>query len=240
MKHVASPHTDLIELLRRSDEPSDTDRDRVRVAVAAALAPAALVTGTAVLSEGAALPWYKLGLSKLLFGLGSVGVVTGGTVALLTGLSSREDSGSERLRTPEVVEQRAATPPGQRTEEEPVSFPPPGLSVEALPREAPRTAPVRPAGAGSGDLEAELRLMGLVQRALASSQPEAALAHLAQHREKFPAGTLILERRGLEPIALCQSGRLEEGRKLAQSYLKVAPNSVLGKRIRVACGIEDK
>jgi len=239
MKHVASPHADLVELLRHSDEPSDTDRERVRVALAAALAPAALVTGTAVVSKGVTLPWYKAGLSKLLFRLGSAGVVTGGAVALLVGFS--QEAPAPRPLAPSAwVEHGPVVPINQAPETALSSFPPPGLSIDALPREAPRTVKARPTGAGSSDLEAELRLMGLVQRSLASGQPSAALSLLAEHRERFPGGTLVLERRGLEPVALCQSGRVEEGRKAAQSYLKVAPNSVLGKRIRVACGIEDK
>jgi hypothetical protein len=94
--------------------------------------------------------------------------------------------------------------------------------------------------ASSDTLEAELKLIGQAQKALTSGQPNEALRALDEHQRKFPAGALSFERAGVRTVALCQSGRLREGRAAARSYLRNVPNSVLSKRIRVACQLVDE
>jgi hypothetical protein len=67
---------------------------------------------------------------------------------------------------------------------------------------------------------------------------EAALAQLAEHAAKYPSGALADEREGIRAIALCRSGKLSEGKALADRFLSATRKSSLIMRVRAACGIE--
>lgn len=235
MSRIESPDARLVELLRRSDAPSPDDMWRVRRAVGVRLAvgaaaSTALVAGTRT-SWAARLgtlgSWGKgLLLAGSLAGAGvgawhlqgspkSVGAPLRRSNAVL-------DSGSTQVKTlPSTSSDEASTPTGGEDH---------GVESE----KAPVTSKAANRGAQS-TLEAELALLGKAQRSLKSGQPNEALRALDEHARRFPSGVLSAERTGVKPVALCQAGRLDEGRSAATSYLRVVPNSVLSNRIRVAC-----
>lgn len=241
MNHLEPTHTQLLGLLRQSDEPTDADRARVRAAIAVALVPGATVATAAVagrrvvgLSRLARVP----GIAKALSTVGLLGVVGAGLSWYLM-----SEPPSETL----VVIQRpaqAVVPPIEQPGSDSELSPPAGVSVEALPTQTDGQLPGRgrpSAATGSnGDLDAELRIIAAAQKSLKGGNAREALARLSEHEQRFPHGILSLERAGVRTIALCQAGRTAEGRAAAEGYLRQAPNSVLEKRIRVACQLPDE
>src|SRR5438128_863655 len=67
---------------------------------------------------------------------------------------------------------------------------------------------------------------------------DAALARLAEHAVRYPSGALVYEREGVRAIALCRSGRIAEGRAVADRFLGSARKSSLAMRVRTACAID--
>jgi hypothetical protein len=241
MNHLEPAHTQLLELLRQSDGPSDADRTRVRAAIAVALVPGATVATSALaghnvlgLSKFAGIP----GIAKVLTAVGLLGVVGAGL-----SWHFMSEPPSDTTLVVQGPSRLVASPIEQAKASSELS-PPAGISVETLPKQADEQAPSRgrpSATAGSsGDLDAELRIIAAAQKSLKAGNAEEALSHLGEHEQRFPHGILSLERAGVRTIALCQAGRTNEGRAAAKSYLRQAPNSVLEKRIRVACQLTDE
>lgn len=255
MTRSDTPEIQLLELLRSSDQPTLTDRDRIRKNVALQLAAGATVAATLVAAEQGS--WLLRGgtLATFLKGATLATILVGASVA------TTQFWGSSKPLPPAIEAQTPAA--NVRTVEHPTT--PSSLKVEATPQSESQsvtdekssgedsavTYPKRTAstgattknqayGANSEALEAELGLIGQAQRALKSGQPGEALRALDEHQRRFPAGVLSFERVGVRTVALCQSGRLNEGRAAARSYLRKVPNSVLSKRIRVACQMTDE
>lgn len=250
MSRLESPDMQLVELLRRSDGPSDEDMRRVRSAIGVRLA------------VGAAASTAILGATRTSWAarLGTMGA-WGKGLAVVTGLVGA-GVGISWYATPEAILLGSAR--GSRPETlQPVvtheAVPASTSSVDpTLPKgeSANRTesvpGPVSPdpkvrttalkssARAASSTLEAELVLLGRAQNALKGGQPNEALGALEDHARRFPNGVLAVERSGVRTVALCQAGRLAEGRAAAKSYLRLVPNSVLSKRIRIACQLADE
>jgi hypothetical protein len=88
------------------------------------------------------------------------------------------------------------------------------------------------------DLEGEVSLLEAADAELRRGDADAALARLAEHAARYPSGALVYEREGVRAIALCRSGRLVEGRAVADRFLGSARKSSLANRVRTACGIE--
>jgi hypothetical protein len=241
MNHIEPAQTPLLDLLRRSDEPSEEDRARVRAAIAVALAPAATMTTAALAGHQAAAVGKLAGLSAFAKVITLVGVLGVSGAGLSWYLARSAPSASSAPSTVIQVAGRAQSEPVAGSSPGSSMSPPAGISVETLPRQADDDLGAEAAGrarAGAplgGDLDAELRIIGAAQQSLKAGQAGQALAHLDEHQRLFPHGILALERSGIRTVALCQAGRLDEGRAAARSYLRAAPNSVLAKRIAVAC-----
>ncbi len=88
------------------------------------------------------------------------------------------------------------------------------------------------------DLDGEVRLLEDADAELRRGDAEAALAQLAEHAAKYPSGALADEREGIRAIALCRSGKVTEGKMLADRFLSATRKSSLITRVRAACGIE--
>jgi hypothetical protein len=146
---------------------------------------------------------------------------------------------------------RWVRPPPQATSPaiEPPAIAPPAIAPPAIAPPATERAPqlatpparrTVPSSPGSDDegerLREEGRLLARAQQALAAGQPADALRVLEQHRRSFPTGALMLERRALEAVALCQAGRRDEGRTLAQTLLAEHSGAPHRQRIARACG----
>lgn len=239
MSRIESPDVQLIELLRRSDAPSEEDRRRIGAAVSVRLA-VGIGASTALLAVTHTAWAARLGLlgtwgKGLLLVTSLVGIGVGITwyakpeALWLTASPTAvtHNPTSDALLPPTELPQRSA-------EADVVAPEASSRTPEASPKT--RTAPAKSANRGTtSSLEAELEIVGRAQGALKSGQPNEALRALDEHARRFPSGVLALERSGVRTVALCQAGRLEEGRAAALSYLRLAPNSVLSKRIRVAC-----
>jgi hypothetical protein len=116
--------------------------------------------------------------------------------------------------------------------------------VELVPAPAPVHEPVsapvrrsisRPAPPPlAPSLEGELELLSAAQAALRDRDDLSALALLDAHAARYPNGVLALERDAVRIVALCSSGRLDEGRALRAGNDSLA-SSPLASRIDKAC-----
>ena len=88
------------------------------------------------------------------------------------------------------------------------------------------------------DLEGEVSLLEAADAELRRGDADAALARLAEHAVRYPSGALVYEREGVRAIALCRSGRIAEGRAVADRFLGSARKSSLAMRVRTACAID--
>lgn len=86
----------------------------------------------------------------------------------------------------------------------------------------------------SSTLADELALVGAAKR-LRASEPEAALARLEQHRERFPAGVLAPERDALRVELSCELGRVTQAEQVRERFVSEHAGSPLLARVEVAC-----
>jgi hypothetical protein len=84
-------------------------------------------------------------------------------------------------------------------------------------------------------LAEEVGLLRRARAALNAGDPAAALAHLAEHSRRFPAGVLAEERDAARVLALCHAGRRDEARAQASRFLRERPSSPLAARVRESC-----
>jgi hypothetical protein len=236
----------LLQAARDADLPEPEDRARVRARLALLLAgTAAGSVGSKVAAQTAV--GGKLGsaavIGKTLLALAVVGAVgVGASIALrrpdsppavaaprpvgaLPGDEAAQDEGAPAptpapmAATADVV--TATLPVAQPAELRPAAPGGPGRMHSAPERAAPRPGDHD----WAADLQAEVALLSLAQRALAAGKPEAALEYLAQHRAQFPKGALSQERRAASAIAHCQAGRLARGRELLEDLPDDSPLS---------------
>jgi hypothetical protein len=255
MTRSDTPEMQLIELLRRSDEPTAADRDRIRKNVALQLTAGATVAATWVVAEhgswllrgGSLAAWLKgATLATILVGAGIAtthfwSVSSPPPPAVETQIPAVNVRTVERQG--EVFPSKGENAPPSTPKTETSETPPVDDTVVTNSKRtgSPTVTTKNQAySASTGNLEAELVLIGQAQRALKAGQPGEALRSLDEHQRRFPAGVLSFERAGVRTVALCQSGRLDEGRTAARNYLRKVPNSVLSKRIRVACQMTDE
>lgn len=241
MSRIESPDARLVELLRRSDAPSPEDMWRVRravgmrVAVGAAASTALVATTRTSWAArlGTLGGWGKgLLLASSLAGVG---------MGAMLYLQASPKSVVAPLRRSNAVLNTPATPQAAPSASTAEVTTPSAAEEHSVDADKTRSATNKAVNRGTpSTLEAELALLGKAQRALKSGQPNEALRALEEHARRFPSGVLSAERTGVKPVALCQAGRLDEGRSAARSYLRVVPNSVLSKRIRVACQLPDE
>lgn len=128
--------------------------------------------------------------------------------------------------------------PSVDDETEPAEAPPdPAPHAKAR---APRRAPSEPAEAPSpSSLTAERDLIARAWRSLAHGDEAAALATVAEHRQRFAQGLLAPEREAVEVIARCRRGDAD-GPRRAASFHREHPRSPLAGRVDEACVPERK
>ncbi|HEY3233843.1 MAG TPA: hypothetical protein VGJ84_03950 [Polyangiaceae bacterium] len=232
----------------RHEEPPDELRRRVdhklssRLA-ALGLSSAAVTTastaGAAPASQGAAaaksLFWTKAVLTKVLLAsvvsVGAVGAWYGYRTARSPSAPSARAIPTSTFAHPETAPKPIIVP--QTVPDAPV------VSVESLGKDAPaRSAPASatelPAQAQHpSSLEAETQALREVQGAMRDGQPDRALQLLNQR--SFKNAVLDEERDAARAIALCQSGKVDEGQFAAKMFLQQYPRSPLVVRVRDAC-----
>ena len=114
---------------------------------------------------------------------------------------------------------------------------PPAPSTPRRSTATPRKAPPleTPTVASPTSLAEETRLLDRARRAVVENRPKDALSLLRDAQSKFPTGVLRQERAVLRVVALCDAGKLAEGRKAAASFLRTHPQSALRSRAQGAC-----
>jgi hypothetical protein len=89
--------------------------------------------------------------------------------------------------------------------------------------------------APAAGLEAELRALRGVERALRDHQPGLALALLRRLDAEVPAGKLVEERDATSAIARCELGDVPFGVDLARDFADRHPDSVYAERVAAGC-----
>jgi hypothetical protein len=112
---------------------------------------------------------------------------------------------------------------------------PPAIVHVPAPAASPAPQEAREAKAESpkktSTLSAELLLLEDA-RAWASRDPQTALARLAEHRARHPAGLLSAERDLMELDLLRRTGRVQDARDRAKAWLARDPNGMHSARVR--------
>lgn len=107
------------------------------------------------------------------------------------------------------------------------------LSADVVPVQTARKRVQERAHAAS-DAD-ELQLMDRAASLLRDGEPERAIELLQEHGRRFPASQMKLERRGLNVLARCGAGQLEQGRRERDEFLREAGNAPIAARVRRAC-----
>jgi outer membrane protein assembly factor BamD (BamD/ComL family) len=77
--------------------------------------------------------------------------------------------------------------------------------------------------------------MAKARRALSRKEHARAFRILAAHAREFPEGAMQEDRLALEVVALCGSGRVDEGRAATRTFLARFPQSIHAGRVAEAC-----
>jgi hypothetical protein len=112
-------------------------------------------------------------------------------------------------------------------------------SVAELPRPRPRREPVAAAPVVQPEPEpsvdpAEILELRAAQRLL-GQDPAEALAQLERHGAVYPRSSLAPQRAVARMNALCQLGRVDEARTVADDFIAAHPSSPLLARVRSVC-----
>jgi len=97
------------------------------------------------------------------------------------------------------------------------------------PPAAPRNMSPKPAQDDAG-LAEEIRLIDRAHAQLAAHEPAAALATIAEHARRFPAGTLVDVRDAAQVTALCERGEALAAEAAARRLLARDPASAVAQR----------
>ncbi len=128
--------------------------------------------------------------------------------------------------TPPLPESAAIVP---RTPHHPTPTHPRPPEPTAEPTPAPAQA------SSSSSLAQETRLLERARAAVTGNRPQAALTLLREAEERFPNGVLRQERAVLRVVALCDAGKVSDGRTAAAAFLRAHPQSALRSRVESAC-----
>jgi hypothetical protein len=103
---------------------------------------------------------------------------------------------------------------------------------------APQSTLQPPAAEPDDSLGPELALMREARAALDRHNPQAALALLEQHAQRYPRGTLQQERLAAQALAQCALGRDAAAIASVRELTRVAPGSPYLARVRAGCNAE--
>jgi hypothetical protein len=227
---------DVLRSARRGFSPSRGDEERVRAAIAKliAVAPPARENGhDGATSEAAAsavgrwLPRVLLGVA--LAGGGGVGYLAGYRVGVADGQAR---SVANPVRVTAAPASRAEQPSSGGSGPERLPVAPEPVVPRAV--AAPRSPLVVNEPDGGLDLDAEVRLLKRVERALRDQNPRYALGLLGELERTVPGGQLVEERHAAKVMARCQ---LTGGsRALIEEFSKAHPGSAYSARVAETCG----
>jgi hypothetical protein len=238
---------ELLERARRGLSPTPARAERVRQSLRAALAAgAAAGTGSASASARAAGDAPGVGAlagrwaGKLLVAgaiaasSGAVGYVAGRRVESRQVMPAAPAPAVEAPALAGLTPPPGAPPAAPSAAVEPASAParPATRAPRRPPAERAAGAPAAPIAAS---LEAEVRALRSVERALREGRPGLALALLRELDRAVPGGRLVEEREATAAIARCAAGDLPFGVDLAGEFAGRHPDSVYRERVEQAC-----
>ncbi len=241
---------DLLAALRAEDAPHPAARARVLGRVLQSTATPSPAPATGRLVRG---PWV-IAAAAAVAAAALLAINLGGEEA-----TPSEHGGLQQAAdTPEVPSNEGLAQPVRRPAEVertvvgaderstgPVVVP--SLAPDLPPTPAPK-AQVRPSRAQApsthestpaSSLAEETRMLDRARKALAAGQPQQALWVLRDASTRFPAGVLGQEREALIVVALCDAGKVDEGRAAASVFLRAHPRSALRARVEGACPPND-
>jgi len=235
MSDLKSSTQALLELGRLGGDPTDAEVGKNRRALTQKLGAAALgagvVAGSTTKAAAASVAAWTTTKVALLCGV----VLVGGAV---TWSVTQPRGGSQRAPGAALVASAtlgAATPLAPASLATPTEAPAPELPVVTeSPAPTPRAVASSPS-ASARSIKQELELVRAAQERLNRGEPQAALALLAEHAQKFPSGVLSEEREASRVFATCRAGNAAGARKLADAFLRRAPQSAFIDRVRAAC-----
>ena len=209
--------------------PAANDRARIAGALASRLGPAALlVSSSAVAATTKVVLWQKLALT-----VASVGLVVAGASyvwpepAREAPLAPSSVPRDARPVVPAVAAPAAVTPM--------LPSPEPATQAEETVRSEPKPTPAK---AAAGDrLAGEVAILSRAMTVLRAGNPSEALRLLDSHRQQFPSGRLVEERRAARLQALCALGRRSEAESELARLERDAPKSPHVARAKRACGL---
>ena len=149
---------------------------------------------------------------------------------------------------PPSARPQAVTPPAEpepEPEVEPEVEPEPEPEVEVEPEPALATPrPAQPRGRPQvpqveDSLGAEVELLRRAQQARAAGDSGEALRLLSEHAQRFPRGSLRMEREVSRILVYCESGQRARGVSLAERFLSRNASSPAAARVRGACGLAE-
>jgi hypothetical protein len=205
--------------------PAANDRARIAGALASRLGPAAMLISKSTL----AAPAKAVLLPKLVLTVASVGLVVAGA--------------SLWWSPPTVATAPQDASPAQQglTANQAVARPEPEARAQPAPalEEAPRPSDAKPSSVKAVDpLAAEVAILSRAMTVLRAGNPTEALRLLESHRQQFPSGRLVEERRAGRLQALCALGRRSEAASELARLEREAPRSPHVARARRACGLD--
>ncbi len=254
MNELGPEAREILDAGRAGDEPTAEDRTRVRASILRAIAAGGVIGVASTAAETSAAAGLKVGAVatwKIVAGLLLAGAVAGTGAGIA--VSRSHFDAPRRSTVVAAVEAAPAPPPAERLPEAaasgapavspPVAAPPPTapqprpIAVSASPRPgaAPlaSAAPAAPQAKLEDTLAAENQGLREAHAAMQGGDPARALALLDEQQARGSA--LREEREAARVLALCQLGRVDEGRAAAARFLQEIPRSPLADRVRGAC-----
>jgi hypothetical protein len=217
-----SPETRaLLELGRAGDDPSDEAVAQNRRQLALKLGAGAL--GAGVVASSVTSAWA----SGKVIALCAVLLASGAALGVYT----RQSPSAPAPAASTTARPVPGAPAVSTFLPEPATAAP-----EATPSPpAPRPTPSAAASGGARSIQNELELIRAAQKNLHRGDASAALALLAEHARRYPAGALSEEREASRVFALCKLGNVAGARAQAERFLRRSPSSPFAERVRASC-----
>lgn len=226
------------------DGPSAERRARVKQRLAVALGSGTVALGAAAQAAVGSAPAVGASASGIAgaslaawFGTGVLGgALVAGAIAVVSARTTPHAPAEPSVTAPPP----SATVASRTAEKLPrplasTSEAAPEPSAASSSRAAPSRSATAPVDSDAPGIGEEALLLQRAQRALAASDPAAALALLGEHERRFPTGQLREERQVATVLALCALGRLDSARSLARDFRARSPHSVLIPRLDRSC-----
>jgi hypothetical protein len=219
--------------------------------------PAPIDIGTATVATAGRARWIAIGvaIAAVVVAAAGLGSWRAGWLADGDGRPAAEASYSttrlDDTRSETTV--REAEPSALPNDTVPVE-PAPAVEVEGTPapvavvkpetRSRPSKQPRRPAAdpasppspaAKTTTLAAEMRLLAKANAAMQAGNPTGALAVLDEHARDFARGQLAPEREYKRAVALCELGRTDKARAIADAFVRAHPKSPLRAKAESVC-----